>query len=253
MTVKRSERALKVLISPSNEQEASEAIAGGADIIDVKNPKEGALGASFPWVIQRIRDLTPCDRAVSCTLGDLPGLPGSASLAAFGAAALGVDYVKVSLFNLKNSQEAVVLLKAVVKAAKTNGAVKVVAAGFADAARIGSIPPNEVPKVAYEAGCDVAMVDTAIKDGKTLFDFMSYEQLTKFVSESHSYGLQAALAGSIRKDHLSLLCSLGADIVGLRGAACDDGDRLNGHVTRQKVQELVETVKGAECKCAAKA
>jgi uncharacterized protein (UPF0264 family) len=41
---------LLLLISPINTQEAREAINGGADIIDVKNPKEGSLGANFPWV-----------------------------------------------------------------------------------------------------------------------------------------------------------------------------------------------------------
>ena len=43
---------LKLLISPMNEKEASEAIAGGADIIDVKNPKEGRVGCKFPMGYQ---------------------------------------------------------------------------------------------------------------------------------------------------------------------------------------------------------
>ena len=40
-----------------NEKEALEAIAGGADIIDVKNPQEGALGANYPWVIKKIKEV----------------------------------------------------------------------------------------------------------------------------------------------------------------------------------------------------
>ncbi len=63
-----------------NEKEALEAIAGGADIIDVKNPVEGALGANFPWVIKRIREITPRNIEVSCALGEVPNLPGSISL-----------------------------------------------------------------------------------------------------------------------------------------------------------------------------
>jgi uncharacterized protein (UPF0264 family) len=39
---------------------------------------------------------------------------------------------------------------------------------------------------------------------------------------------------------------LGADVAGLRGAACTDSDRDNGQITRKLVQELVETVKQAE-------
>ena len=43
-----------LLISPINHEEAIESIEGGADIVDVKNPKEGSLGANFPWVIKDI-------------------------------------------------------------------------------------------------------------------------------------------------------------------------------------------------------
>ncbi|MCJ7559049.1 hypothetical protein MUO79_00325, partial [Candidatus Bathyarchaeota archaeon] len=77
---------MKLLISTVNEKETKEAVAGGADIIDVKNPVEGALGASFPWVIKRIRAITPKNIEVSCALGDVPNLPGTISLAALGAA-----------------------------------------------------------------------------------------------------------------------------------------------------------------------
>jgi uncharacterized protein (UPF0264 family) len=249
----RSESSLKVLISPKDEQEAQEAIDGGADIIDIKNPAEGALGAGFPWVIRRVRELAPFDREVSCTIGDLPNLPGSAALAAYGAAACGVNYVKASLFGLKNRDDAVTLLKAVVKAAKAqNPKVKVVAAGFADAERIGSILPSDVPKVAFEGGCDVALLDTAVKDGQTLLDFLTKTQLTTFVSQVHSYSLKAALAGSLKKEQLPAVCSVCPDMIGLRSAACEGGDRISGHITRQKVAEIVQIVRNAE-KCAPKA
>ena len=73
---------LLLLISPINTEEAHEAIEGGADIIDVKNPKEGSLGANFPWVIKSIREMAPEDMLVSATLGDVPYKPGTVSLAA---------------------------------------------------------------------------------------------------------------------------------------------------------------------------
>ena len=66
---------LLLLISPINTEEALESIEGGADIVDVKNPKEGSLGANFPWVIKSIRDMTPKDTLVSATLGDVPYKP----------------------------------------------------------------------------------------------------------------------------------------------------------------------------------
>ncbi len=240
---------LKLLISPVDEQEALETILGGADIVDVKNPKEGPLGASFPWIIKRIRTITPKDVEVSCTLGDMPNLPGSISLAALGAASTGVNYVKASLYGLKTKEDAVYLMQSVVKAVKDyDSAIKVVVAGYADAERIGSIRPQLIPRVAYDSGCDLAMLDTAVKDGKTLFDFLTVNQLRTFVDETHGYGLQAALAGSLKREHLVPLCSLGVDIIGLRGAACTGGDRLNGRITREAVAEIVHIVKNAQAK-----
>jgi uncharacterized protein (UPF0264 family) len=176
---------LKLLISPKNEAEALEAIAGGADIIDVKNPNEGPLGANFPWVIKRIRQITPANVEVSCTIGELPNLPGSLSLAALGAATTGVDYVKAGLCGLKIPEEATRLMRNVVKAAKEHSpTVKVVAAGYADAARISTVDPLLVPKIAQEAQADIAMLDTAIKDGKPLFNFLTITTQRRFTRHS---------------------------------------------------------------------
>jgi uncharacterized protein (UPF0264 family) len=58
--------------------------------------------------------------------------------------------------------------------------------------------------------------------------------------------LKAALAGSLKKEDLSVVYSLGADVAGLRGAVCTLSDRVNGHITREKVRELVEVVKRVE-------
>jgi uncharacterized protein (UPF0264 family) len=237
---------LKILISPVNEQEAIEAVAGGADIIDVKNPKEGALGANYPWVIKRIREITPKNIKVSCTLGEVPNLPGSMSLAALGAASLGVDYIKVGLFGFKTPQEAIYLLQNVNKAAKEcNSKIKVVAAGYADAQRIGAINPLLIPEVASKSQVDVAMIDTAVKDGKNTFDYLTVKQLKQFIDFAHRLGLEAALAGSLRKTDLPILYELGADVAGLRGAACTNSNRVTGQITRKLVEELVETVKQA--------
>ena len=238
---------MKLLISPSDEKEALEAIAGGVDIIDVKNPKEGALGASFPWTIRRIREIAPEGVEVSCTIGDLPNLPGSVSLAALGAAATGVNYVKVGLGGVRTKEDAVFLLQNAVRAAKDyDSSIKVVATGYADGARIGSINPLLIPEIADKANADVAMVDTAVKDGKNLFTFLTIDQLRLIVNEAHDRSLLTALAGSLRKEQIPRVRELEADIVGLRGAACTNGDRVNGRITRETVRELADIVRGIE-------
>ena len=112
---------------------------------------------------------------VSATLGDVPYKPGTVSLAAAGAVVSGADYIKVGLYGTKNYEEALEVMENVVKTVKdSNEDAVVVAAGYADAHRVGAVDPMEIPRVAADAGADLAMVDTAVKDGKTLFDFMMY-------------------------------------------------------------------------------
>ena len=234
-----------LLISPINTEEALEAIEGGADIVDVKNPKEGSLGASFPWIIKGVREMTPKDMLVSATLGDVPYKPGTVSLAAMGALVSGADYIKVGLYGTSNYDEALEVMENVVRTVRENSSdAVVVASGYADAHRVGAISPMEIPKVAADAGADLAMLDTAVKDGKTLFDFMDMDDLQNFVNEIHDYGLKSALAGSVKKDQLKPLYDINCDVVGVRGAACVGGDRNTGKIHRSAVAELKDMISG---------
>ena len=228
-----------LLISPINNNEALESIEGGADIVDVKNPKEGSLGANFPWVIKDIRDITPDNILVSATLGDVPYKPGTVSLAALGALNSGADYIKVGLYGTSNYNDALEVMENVVKTVKNeNSEAIVVASGYADAHRVGAVSPWEIPKIAKQSGSNLAMLDTAVKDGKTLFDYLSIDDLERFVDEIHSYGLKSALAGSVKKEQLKPLHAIGCDVVGVRGAACVGGDRNSGKIHRSAVAEL---------------
>lgn len=234
-----------LLISPINTQEAREAINGGADIIDVKNPKEGSLGANFPWMIRNIREITPENMQVSATLGDVPYKPGTVSLAAAGAIASGADYIKVGLYGTKNYSEALEVMENVVRTVdEFNSDAIVVASGYADAHRVGAVDPMEIPRVAADSGSDLAMVDTAVKDGKTLFDFMNEEAISKFTEETHNYGLKSALAGSVTQEQMPLLAELGCDVAGIRGAACIGGDRNSGSIHHEAVARLKQMVAG---------
>jgi uncharacterized protein (UPF0264 family) len=235
---------VKLLISPQNPKEAIEAIAGGADIIDVKNPKEGPLGANFPWVIKEIKQLTPNNVELSCTLGEAPKVPGSMALAAYGAASLGVDYVKVGLSEISTVQSAINLLEGVVHAVKMcNSKIKVVVAGYGDYFRVNSIEPQLVVQAAFIAKADFVMLDTAIKDGKNLFTFQTPQQLEMFVDVAHKHNLGVALAGSLQGQNLLVVKELKADIVGLRGAACQNSNRDTGYITRERVKELSKITK----------
>lgn len=218
---------MKVLISPIDTREALVAWQCGTDIIDVKNIREGSLGASFPWVIREVIAAIDSPRAVfSATLGDLPHKPGTAALAALGAVTSGVTYIKAGLHGSRTVAEGVELMRGVVRACKdVNPDVTVVTAGYADHQRFDGLTPEMLVQIAAESGSDMVMMDTLIKDGKTLFDALTVEELTRFVSSAHAVGLKVALAGSVRAEHLEHLAGTGVDVVGVRGAVCGSHDR----------------------------
>jgi hypothetical protein len=236
--------AVKLLVSVINKAEALEAINGGAHIVDVKNPKEGSLGANFPRVIRQVKDVVPDNVEVSATIGDLPNLPGTASLAALGAAVSGADYVKVGLFGVKTPTEATILMKEVCRAVKDyNNALKVVAAGYADFNKLGCLNPLMLPRVAYKAEADGVMIDVKIKNSESkLFNFLGDKELKKFVDEAHNFDLIAALAGSLDRQDVPRLYDLRADVIGVRRAVCSKRDRLNGKVQGREVLKFAEEI-----------
>lgn len=236
---------MQLLVSVVCVEEVSAAVAGGADIIDVKNPLEGSLGANFPHVIRLIRESTPPGVPVSAAIGDTPNLPGMAALAAAGAAGCGVQYVKVGLMGSREPDDALRLLSAVCRAAREQDpAVRIMAAGYADAPVVGAFPPMDLPAIAVEAGADGCMLDTAVKKGGSLLSVLSTMELEGFVARCRSAGLLSALAGSLREEDLPHICDLGPDIVGVRTAACR-GDRVSGRVDREAVRRLKDRIAAA--------
>jgi uncharacterized protein (UPF0264 family) len=229
---------MKLLVSPINKEEAIIASNGGADIVDVKNPKEGSLGANFPWVIKDVKEAVNGRQPISATIGDFNYKPGTASLAALGAAVAGADYIKVGLYDIQTEAQALELLSRIIQAVKSyDSAKKVVASGYSDYKRINSISPMLLPAVAAEAGADVVMVDTGIKDGKSTFEFMDEKELTRFTELGHEHGLEVALAGSLKFEDLQVLERIDPDIIGVRGMVCG-GDR-NTAIRQELVEKLV--------------
>ena len=230
---------MKLLVSVVDAAEARAAAAAGADIVDVKNPAEGSLGAPSPGVIDAVRAAVPADVPVSAAIGDMPDLPGTAALAAFGAAHSGAAFVKVGLWGVSTESEALALLRAVREAvANVPGAV-VVAGAYADAQRVAHAPlaPALLPGVAQAAGVEVCLLDTAVKDGRGLLHWLSPDALTPLVADAHDAGLQVALAGSLRAEDLPVVAATGADIAGVRSAACGNGQR-SGPLDAGRVRAL---------------
>jgi uncharacterized protein (UPF0264 family) len=216
---------MRLLLSVTDAHEARVAVEAGVDIVDVKNPAEGSLGAPAPGVIERVREVVPPERPVSAAIGDLPNLPGTAALAALGAARSGAAYVKVGLWGTSTTDEAVALLRAMREA--VDGGAVVIAGAYADAERVpgGSLAPGAVVAAARRACVGGCVLDTAVKDGRGLFEWLAPEALAALVAEGHAGGLEMALAGALRAEDLSVVRTTGADIAGVRAAACRDGRR----------------------------
>ncbi|MDY6769495.1 MAG: (5-formylfuran-3-yl)methyl phosphate synthase [Candidatus Nanohaloarchaea archaeon] len=226
---------MKSLVTVTDREEAETVAAAGPDILDIKNPAEGSLGAPHPATVRAIMEVVPDDVETSVAVGDVPALPGTVALAVQGADRLSPDYIKIGLRWPETVEDAVEVVAAAVEAA---GSADVVVAGFADAERVSAVPPGDVPTVARRAGADAAMLDTAVKDGRNLRDVRSREELSGFVDEARDAGMEAALAGSLGIDDVDAVAETGADILGVRGAVCREG-RRSGRIDEEAVAAFV--------------
>jgi uncharacterized protein (UPF0264 family) len=234
---------MQLLVSVTSAEEVNAALQGGANIIDVKNPAEGALGAAPPAVLRDVGTLVPPEYLTSAALGESDSAAGALALASYAAASLGVRYVKLGL-RTNNSQEAIRLLQTVQASAHlANPACGLIAVGYADGARIGAISWASLPEIARVAQIEGCMIDTAIKDGHGLFDYCDRPALERWIAECRQTRLLCALAGSLALADLPAIRRLRPDVVGFRGAACR-GDRVNGRVTAELVAILHAGLQG---------
>lgn len=228
---------VRLLVSVVTPDEVEAAIAGGADIVDVKNPAEGSLGAPTPALLRAVRLRVTPPVQVSAALGDAPHLPGTMALAAAGAAACGVDYLKIGLLGSARPEQALELLAAVRRAAaEVNPRTRLVAVAYADASRVSALPPGELPSIARQAGVHGVMLDTAVKDGVSTLTVLGEVGVAAFFAEARALGLMTGVAGALGPADLGRAQRLGADIVGVRGSACEGGRA--GTVSATRVRAL---------------
>lgn len=203
-----------LLASVTGSREAELAVAHGADIIDLKDPSRGALGALEPAVVNDAISTIAGRRPASAVIGDLPMEPGAITAAVETMARTGVDYIKVGLFAGTRRKECIRAL------ASFTQRTRVVGVMFAD-----SEPDNELVGLMAESGFAGAMMDTARKDGKRLLDHADPAAIDLFVRSCRSHGLLAGLAGSLEAADVPRLLLLAPDYLGFRSALCDRHDR----------------------------
>ncbi|MGC8523798.1 MAG: (5-formylfuran-3-yl)methyl phosphate synthase [Acidibrevibacterium sp.] len=197
------------LASVRDADEAAIALAGGADVIDFKDPAAGALGAVAPEIVREGVARVAGRRPVSAVLGDLPMQAAPLCAAAEAMAATGVDYLKLGIFPGGDAEAALAAL------APLAARVKLVAVFFAD-----RTPDLSLLALLAEHGFAGAMLDTAGKNGARLLDHLDIARLGRFVAECRRLGLLAGLAGALELPDIPRLLLLSPDLLGFRTALC---------------------------------
>jgi uncharacterized protein (UPF0264 family) len=231
---------VKLLVSVANPIEACNAVEGGADLIDAKDPLSGALGAVSLPTLLAIHAAVAGRRAVTAAIGDGSDEATIERTARqYGAA--GVAFIKLGFAGIADHARVTSLIAAAVQGMGASGTPRnVVAVAYADAERT-SIDRVTLLELAAQAGASGVLVDTADKQGPGLRQLVSSAALTSWVDAAHGYGLTVAVAGKLTADDLSWVLDTGADIAGVRGAACE-GDRSSRVVT-----ERVSALKSKMC------
>ncbi len=204
----------RFLASVRSPEEALIALAGGADIIDVKEPRAGALGAAPLPVLAQIVTAVDGKRPVSATIGDCD--LANAADRVLGTAKAGVDYVKIGMFGAVSA----VRLSDLRRSAEAG--VRLIGVIFADHA-----PDWDVLSLLAAAGFSGVMLDTADKSRGGLRSHLDADALAQFVEDARHYGLLAGLAGSLDAQDARALLPLRPDVLGFRGALCGGGSRMD--------------------------
>jgi dihydroneopterin aldolase len=202
------------LASVNGPGEAEVALANGADIIDLKDARRGALGALPPHVVRAAVAAVAGRRPVSAVTGDLPMEPDVVLAAAVPMAETGVDYIKVGLFPGPQREDCIRALATLARRSRIVGVM------FADRGADAALL-----RLMAESGFAGVMLDTAAKGSGRLIDHMEVAGLRDFVVAARQHDLMTGLAGSLETPDIPRLLMLEPDFLGFRGALCGRQDR----------------------------
>lgn len=204
----------RMLASVRSVQEAFVALEGGADIVDLKEPAQGALGAVAPDVMRQVVRELSGRVPVSAVTGDLPMCPEPMVRAVATAVESGVGIVKIGLFPGGDPDAALRVLAPFAVRAQLVGVM------FAD-----RDPDLSLLSLLARDGFAGAMLDTATKGGGGLLQHMSLPALHRFTAACAEHGLFAGLAGALEAPDVPRLLVLKPAVLGFRGALCGPGSR----------------------------
>ena len=220
----------QLLVSVRNVEEARAALRGGTDIIDIKEPSNGSLGAADLNTINAIADEMSEVLPVSVALGELQEL----DYTSLEALPLSVLFAKTGLMGcLEDDRWQTQLQNAWEALPPTVGRVVV---AYADWRQAKSPSPLDVIAAGKEFGGSHFLLDTSSKL-KPLLDLVSADELTTWFDFARQNEMQIAIAGSLAaRSFEEAIDRFDPEIIAVRGAACG-GDRTQ-RVCEHRVREL---------------
>lgn len=223
-----------LLVSVRSAAEALSAVAGGAAVVDVKEPDHGALGMADPSVWKLVRQVVPRDIPVSVALGELrewvdrPGVPPSAFE--------GIAFRKIGLAGAgpRWAEDWTALRD------RMGDGPAWIAVIYADWREAGAPSPDAVMAEARASGCAGVLLDTWIKGPAAARVDPTW---LGFVQKARAEVGLVAVAGGLDSDRIARLRPLAPDLFAVRGAACRGGDRRST-IDARRVAELVASCRG---------
>jgi uncharacterized protein (UPF0264 family) len=223
-----------LLVSVRSAAEASAALAGGAALVDVKEPARGSLGRAPDAVRAAVLAVVAGRVPVSVALGELAdGLDPGPGLA-------GVAFAKWGLAGCRERGWQGLLRQA--RDAVEETGCRLVVSAYADWRRADSPVPREVCHFAAVERAAVLLVDTWHKDGSTLLDWLSSAEVAELVQTCRGRGVRVALAGSLGARQIAGLAHVRPDWFAVRGAVCAQR-RREAAIDPERVRDLAEVVR----------
>lgn len=220
------------LASVNNLEDAILVNQHGADIIDLKEPSQGALGGLDLHQIHAVVDHLWESCVVSATVGDLDADVPLILDRIEAVADTGVDYVKVGMFSQQHIDKCLPSFEY-----HARRGVKIIAVCFADV----DFNISHTIRLCKKARLSGIMMDTAGKKSGSLLEHKTPEQLVQFVNAAKNNSLLTGLAGSLRAQDISALMPLKAHYLGFRTALCQNQVRT-APIAAQSVDEIKQLI-----------
>ncbi len=225
---RRVPTACQLLVSVRSASEARQAALGQADIIDVKEPRQGALGAATPTVWREIAEAVDAAQPLSVALGEARQQDEPADVLfpprlarALAALPPRFQYAKLGPAGVAEATSLQRRWRQV--RAALSPTCQFVAVAYADAAAAGSLPPEAILRQAAAAGIEWWLLDTFEKRGRTVIDVLGPTRLAALAQQAHQHGLRWVLAGSMRRSDPPIWDRWNPAVIGVRGDVCRGG------------------------------